>query len=395
MTERQAVKQSLIWGYSGHMFLLLTITFIAIKITQRLLPPLLPAIIDDLGITAFMAGIALTVLRITRASMQYPGGRVSDRLTRTTVLLPALVFVVVGLAFLSISTGYLVFLFGILLFGIGLGLFDPAARATLTDLFEEKRGRAFGLHLMGGDIAGILAAGVAVWIVAASTWRGAFLPLLVLILPAPLLLSRISREPMRVSRIDLGVRETASRLLGNTKMRWLLVVYSLFVFSISGMVGFLPTFLTEVHGFSFALASSAYALLYVVGTVAKPVAGAASDKFPRLPVVITGLLCGAGGLALLVFAPTPILALGGVAIYAVGHTAIPPPLQAYLMDLFPDDNVGGDFGAVRMTYLAIGSLGPAYVGFLASQVGYVPAFTSIIGFLLLAGLILLWISRTK
>jgi hypothetical protein len=49
---------------------------------------------------------------------------------------------------------------------------------------------------MGGDIAGILAAGVAVWIISASTWRGAFLPLLVIILPAPLLLSRLSREPI-------------------------------------------------------------------------------------------------------------------------------------------------------------------------------------------------------
>jgi MFS family permease len=96
-----------------------------------------------------------------------------------------------------------------------------------------------------------------------------------------------------------------------------------------------------------------------------------------------------------VFAHAPLLALVGVGVYAVGHTAIPPPLQAYLMDLFPDDNVGGDFGAVRMTYLAIGSFGPAYVGFLAGQFGYVPAFTTLIGFLLLAGLILLWISRTK
>lgn len=394
MTERPAGERSLITGYSGHMFLLLTITFVAIKITQRLLPPLLPAIIDDLGITAFMAGIALTLLRITRSSMQYPGGRVSDQLSRTTVLLPSLVFVVVGLAFLSVSTVYVVFLFGILLFGMGLGLFDPAARATLTDLFEEKRGRAFGLHLMGGDIAGILAAGIAVWIVSVATWRGAFFPLLLIILPAPILLYRLSREPVRASRIDVGIRATARRLLANRQMRWLLVVYSLFVFSISGMVGFLPTFLTEVHGFSFAFASSAYALLYVVGTVAKPVSGAASDRFPRLLVVVTGLACGAGGLALLVFAPTSILALVGVAVYAVGHTAIPPPLQAYLMDRFPDDNVGGDFGAVRMTYLAVGSLGPAYVGLVAGQLGYVAAFTSIIGFLSLAGVILLWISRS-
>lgn len=63
---------------------------------------------------------------------------------------------------------------------------------------------------MGRDIAGILAAGIAVWIVSFATWRGAFLPLLLLILPAPFLLSRLSRKPMQVSRIDVGVRETAS-----------------------------------------------------------------------------------------------------------------------------------------------------------------------------------------
>jgi predicted MFS family arabinose efflux permease len=393
MTESRAEKESLVTGYSGRVFLLLTITFITIKITQRLLPPLLPAIIDDLGITAFLAGIALTLLRITRASMQYPGGRVSDQLSRITVLLPSLLFSVVGLAFLSIPTGYLLFLFGIFLFGIGLGLFDPSARATLTDLFDEKRGRAFGLHLMGGDSAGILAAGISIWIVSVATWRAAFLPLLALLLPAPFLMYRLSREPIGVSRIDLGVRATAGRLLANSRMRWLLVVYSLFVFSISAVVGFLPTFLSEIHGFSFALASSAYALLYVVGTVAKPVAGTASDRLPRLRVVLVGLLCGGGGLALLVFAPTSIIAVVGVVIYAIGHTAIPPPLQAYLMDRFPDDNIGGDFGAVRMTYLAIGSLGPAYVGLVASKVGYVPAFTSIVGCFLLAGVILVWLSR--
>jgi len=394
MTDQRIEDESLMTGYSGRMFILLTVTFVAIKITQRILPPLLPEIIADLGITAFLAGIALTLLRITRASMQYPGGRVSDQLSRTTVLLPSLVLTILGLTLLSISSGYALFLLSILLFGMGLGLFDPAARATLTDLFDEKRGQAFGLHLMGGDIAGILAAGIAVWIVSVATWRGVFPPLLLFILPAPLLLYRLSREPFRLASVDNGLRDTAERLLADSRMRWLLVVYSLYVFSIGAVVGFLPTFLVEIHGFSFALASSAYALLYVVGTVAKPVAGGASDHFPRLLVVLIGLACGGGGLTLLVYAPTSILAVVGVGIYAVGHTAIPPPLQAYLMDRFPDDNVGGDFGAVRMTYLAIGSVGPAYVGLVASELGYVPAYTSIVGCFVLAGVILLWLSRS-
>lgn len=373
------------------MFLLITIVFITIKITQRMLPPLLPEIIADLGITTFLAGIALSVLTLTRASMQFPGGRISDQLSRTSVLLPSLGFIIIGLGILSVSTRYGVFLTGILFFGIGLGMFDPAARAMVTDLFVEKRGRAFGLHLTGGDVAGILAAGLAIWIVAISTWRGAFFPLLILLLPAPLFLYSWSRESLAISRVHVDIISTVVRLLRTVQMRRLILAYSMFVFVITGVVGFLPTFLADVHGFSFALASSSFAIIFAIGTAVKPVSGTLSDSYSRLSVVVIGLLIGIIGLGGLVSAPTQLIAVVAVVLYAIGQASVPPPLHAYLMDHFQDDTVGGDFGVVRMTYMIAGSMGPAYIGYIASVSGFIPAFASMIIVLFGACGLLLWV----
>lgn len=391
MNPDEQHPESLVRGYTGRMFLFLTIVFITIKITQRMLPPLLPEIISDLGITTFLAGIALSLLTLTRASMQFPAGRISDQLSRTSILLPSLVFIIFALGILSVSTGYGLFLTGIFFFGIGLGMFDPAARSMVTDLFVEKRGRAFGLHLTGGDVAGVLAAGLAIWIIAIATWRGAFFPLLLLLLPAPVILYSWSNESLAISRVNVDIISTVTRLLQTVKMRRLMIAYSMFVFGITGIVGFLPTFLTDVHGFSFALASSSFAVIFAVGMLAKPVSGTLSDSYPRLTVVIVGLLFGIIGVSGLVSAPTKAIAILAVVLYAIGQAAVPPALQAYLMDQFADETVGGDFGVVRMTYMVAGSLGPAYIGYIASVAGFVPAFASMIFVFLGSSGLLLWL----
>jgi hypothetical protein len=57
--------------------------------------------------------------------------------------------------------------------------------------------------------------------------------------------------------------------------------------------------------------------------------------------------------------------------------AYPPVMQAHLMDAFPADDVGGNFGAFRTVYMFIAALGPTYVGVAAEQLSYVTGFASI------------------
>jgi MFS-type transporter involved in bile tolerance (Atg22 family) len=52
------------------------------------------------------------------------------------------------------------------------------------------------------------------------------------------------------------------------------------------------------------------------------------------------------------------------------------------MGIFPDANMGGDFGILRLFYMGVGSLGPTYVGLVAQRANYDLAFFGIIGVLL-------------
>lgn len=381
-------------GHTGRIFVILTLILVSLQLTQRLLPPLLPEIIDNLAINAFLAGVALTLLRIARASMEYPSGRFADELSRSTVVLICVGTVIIGVSILSLSFTYGLFILGVLVFGVGFGLFSPASRALLSDVFKEKRGVAFGFHLMGGDLAGIFAAGIAIVIVAVATWRAAFLPLAIALVPILIGFYVVSREPITVGRVEIGIRETGGRLFKDPSLRWMLVVYSLFVGGSSGVISFLPTFLIDVHGFSFAFASSSFALVYAVGIVAKPVSGTLSDRMPRPPVAGGSLVLAAIGMFVVVLAPVQWLVIVGIVGYALGQRGVPPALQAFLMDRFPDETMGGDLGAMRTIYMSLGSLGPGFTGFVASTVGFVPAYLSLLLFFLTGGLIILWFSKT-
>ena len=383
-------EERLFTGHTGRLFLLLTAIWLFISLTSRMLPPLLPAIIDDLAITAFLGGVALTVERVMRAGAEFPSGRYADGLTRTTVLVGCIGCVILGLTLLSVSFSYVLFILGVAVFGLGRGLYTPAAIALLSDLFAEKRGIAIGFNKTGSELAGIAGAGIAVVIVSVATWRAAFLPLAALLVPLLAAFFLSSREPIRLAKVDLTVRETGRRVVAIPAVRWILVVYSLYVIASSGVSTFLPIFLIEVHGVSFAIASSAFALLYAVGIVSKPTSGFLSDRFPRLYVAGGGLFVGAVGLAILVMAPTETVAIAAVLLYAFGYRGLSPALQAYLMDSFPDSSMGGDFGAVRTVYLIVGSLGPAYAGFTASTIGFVPAFASFLLFYLVGAALLVW-----
>ncbi len=395
MVYQYDAKERIFGGHTGQFFLLITAVWLCVSLTSRLLPPLLPVIVDDLAITAFLAGAAITAQRMAQAGMEYPSGRFADSVSRTTVLLGCIAFAIIGLVLLSLATTYLILFVALVVFGIGHGMYAPSSRALLADMFRTKRGLAFGINMMGSEVAGILGAGIAIVVVAVATWRAAFLPIALLLIPLFVAVFLISREPTAVQSVTLDLRPTVGRILGDSTLRLVLVVYSLYVLAASGVATFLPLFLIEVHGVSFAIASAAFALLYVVGILVKPVGGYLSDMLPRLRVAGGSLVIAAGGLGILVVAPSTLVALGGVVVYAAGYRGLPPGLQAFLMDRFPDEHMAGDLGAMRTVYMFIGSLGPAYAGLAAGTVGFVPAFVSFLLFYLIGSAILLWVSRGR
>lgn len=391
MAHEVTTHERLTAGYTGRLFAALTVGYFAIMLGKRLLPPLLPVIIEDLAITAAGAGIALSALNVMRAGTQYPGGRIADQLTRKTVLIGSLALAILGFGLLTFAVTFWLLLVGVSILGAALGAFVPADRALLSDLFEDKRGRAFGFHFSASDVTGILAAGGAVAVVAVGPWQLAFVFAIPVLAAVILLLHRWGREEVRIDRVDIGVRETVGRLFGTPRFRWVVAAYSFRTFATQSVTNFLPAFLVAAHGFSFAFASGAFALRFAVGLVAKPSAGILADRISRPGIAVVSLFVTGLGIVLLIVAPSVPLILGGVIVYAVGQKSFSTPMQAYLMDSFPDDSMGGDFGATRATYMGVGSLSPAVIGFIAAATSFPIAYATTLLFVAIAAGMVLWL----
>ncbi|MFC6719226.1 MFS transporter [Natrialbaceae archaeon GCM10025810] len=340
--------------------------------------PLLPAIIADLEVTAFQAGLGLSIMWGLNAIGQYPGGRISDETGRKTVLVVALLGFVAGFAVVVASSTFLGYLIGVAVVGICSGAYPATGYTYLSELYSHRRGKAFGIYTGLWDVGGGVSAGVAAAAISLGEWRLAFPPIAVLAVLVASLIHRWSAEPYAFVRVSFDFRETVRRTLATREIVALVVAYCLFMIVWQGSVGFLPTFLQHERGLSSGVAATAFASLFAVGMVAKPVAGHLADRFGHLRLSLCSLALGVAGLCVVsVAGSTPVL-LAGVVVFAAGLMSFTPPMLAHVTSLLPDVRAGGDLGAFRTVYMSVGSLGSTYVGFVADATSYSVAFAGLL-----------------
>lgn len=364
------------------------------KTARNLLPPLLPSISTDLALSPTMAGVGLSVATIAYGVVQYPGGHLSDVWSSRGVLLWGLGLVAVGAGLFILSASVGGFLLAAGVAGVGLGIYGPADRAELTRLFARHRGLAFGVNTTATDIGGIAATAIATVVIGVGLWRLGFLPVIILAVLAMVVLQNRLEGPLRPQRLQLPVRATMARVLIRPPVRKIIIGYTSFEIVVGGLVGFLPTYLSVVHGYATSTAIQLYGLLFVVGLVIRPLAGRGSDHLPRPVIALGGVGIAAAGISLLVLGQGVWVSALAIVLFGIGQKGFPPVMQAYLMDGFDPATMGGDLGFTRSVYLAGGALGPLIVGSVAGVAGFQVAFGVLVMITLLTGGILLDAQRT-
>lgn len=395
MAERVSGRREerLFTSYSGRIANVMALGGFLTFLGRSVIPPLLPSIVEDLSLTTSQAGLVMTVLFLAYALLQYPGGRLSDRLSRKTLIVASLSVSVVGCVSLILARTHATLLVGVALLGAGQGVYIPTSRGLIADLFVDRRSAAFGIQVGANSAGSAVAAGLAVAVLSVATWQAAFVPTALGFAVVIVLIHQWSRERYHVERVTFAVGETFDRLFTTRRMLILLASYSLFAAVWVGTLSFLPSYLQAEKSMTVALSSTAYALFFVAGIVASPVAGQLGDRVPRLPLcaAMSGVTL-VGIVVLLVGESLPVV-LGGVAVLGAGCFSMPPVLQSVLMGLFPDDSLGGDFGALRTVYTGVGALGPAYVGFVAERESFGLALVTFIGCLAVAAIGFLVVDR--
>lgn len=350
----------------------------ASMVIRLVLAPMLPSIIEDLSISTAQAGLALSVMWGLGALLQFPGGRFADTFSRKTVLVASPLFLVGGAVLLALAPTFAFFVVGTALVGAATGLYLPTAVVQISDLYKDRQGRAIGLNTGFLNLGGVVAAGLGVYAVANWGWRSAFVAPGVVLLFVATFLHRWHGDVYQYGLVAPELRTTARRLVSITQIRWVLVASMLFAFTWQATTGFLPTYLIIEKGFSPTRATNAFATLFAVGMLINPVAGSLGDRLTYWTVAAGAALVCTVGLVAVVVTNHPWTTLGGVALFAAGLASFWPVIGAQILSVLPEETRAGDYGAVRMLYIGIGSLGPAYVGIVADRFDYTVAFTGLI-----------------
>tara|TARA_A100001037_G_C15153837_1_gene641855 strand:+ start:15226 stop:16395 length:1170 start_codon:yes stop_codon:yes gene_type:complete len=382
--------------HRNKILLISTIGWGLVQATQFVFPPMLPNIMEDLSITVFQAGVAMTILNIAYAIGMYPGGKFSDQLTRVTLIILGISMTIFGLIFIGSLPIYSAFLLGVIILGFGRSTFSIPTRTRIAELFGERKGRALGILFIGTELGGLIGSGLALVVVyLVVSWQWAFIPLIMGLLITGISYHKTSQENYLIKSVSLDIKDTVKRIWNSKGLLGLIISYGLLWVATLSVLTFLPLYLQEAKGFSPELATVVFAFLFIIGMITKPIAGEISDRIERPKVALGGLLLSIGAMIWLVIAPSPTYIGLAVVAFSIGYKAQPPVIESLLVDMMEDEYRGGDLGAAKTIATGIGALGPAYIGFVVERAGYDIAFLGLVGFLSASALIVAYMTFTN
>ena len=373
------------WRYQQTALLLCTFAFMATMAARLAISPLVPAITDDFAVSNAALGTALSLMWATYALTQFPSGIFGDRFGERRVILVALGLTAIASVLLAVSPSYEFFVLFTIVLGVGAGLHYTVATTYLTKQFADT-GRAIGLHIAGGPVAGLVAPIAATLIAVRYGWRAGVL--LGFFVAAPIFVLFAWRiRPTEPDRPEQPMRERAElgamvELLSRPSIAYTTLLSFLCAFVWQATASFLPTFFAEGQGLSPAIASALFSLYFVVHGLTQPLMGGLSDRIGRDSAAIVTMSAGIVGYGLLVVAGSLPQFVAGVLFIGLAMSW-GAPIQSRFMDLLGASERGTGFGLVRTAYMTTGATGSVVVGILADLYGWDVSFTLLAGIMIL------------
>jgi MFS family permease len=341
-----------------------------------MLPLIFLAIIDEYGVSvqsiAFLAAIgsfASGMFQLSYAGMT----RVVSR--RKILGVGGIVFGA-GFALQALATSFATFAIPNVASRIGGSPQHPVGNGLLAEQFPpERRGFAISAHIAGGNVGTVIVALVGAPLIAAIGWRGSSvvfgLPAIAIAI-AILLLVR-ERGTDRVAAVAAGsVRSAFRKILHDRDLLWL------YLTSILGGGGrglgvvnlFVLIYLTQVLGFDAGTAGLMYGALIVFSVPMPLIAGWASDRVGRKPLIIGVYLGGALGFVVFLLAGQSLVWLwAGIILMGLFSFAESPQLQALLGDIAPPAIRDASYALYFTLAFGVGSLWVALYGVIIDRAG--------------------------
>ncbi|MBI2540411.1 MAG: MFS transporter [Deltaproteobacteria bacterium] len=288
---------------------------------QQFYPVVLPSLKTGLGLNDVQVGALNSARQFTMGALDLPLGMLADAVGRHRALILASAIVSMGAAYLLMGIAPYFFwaIVGSALVGLGTSLWHPAATASLSNKFPERRATALAVHGMGATVGDTLTPLGVGFLLVTFPWDTT---LQMQIVPALLLgflvwrglagfFENADSHPSRAGQI----REIVN-LARNPLFIWLSVSIGLFQMGRLVVQTFLPIYLQEHLGYSPLVLGFYIALQHAMGTVSQPILGFLSDRFGRKATLFPSFIA-LGVLFALIAVVQPGIQLGLV-ISAIG-----------------------------------------------------------------------------
>jgi predicted MFS family arabinose efflux permease len=373
----------MIWRYQHTTLLICTFAFFATMMARLVISPVVPDIVTGFDVSNAAVGLALSMMWGAYALTQFPSGILADRFGERAIILTALGGTGVASVLVTIAPSYLLFTIAVVLLGAVAGLHYSVATSLLARTFDET-GRAIGIHVAGGPVAGLAAPIVATTIAASYGWRAAVLIGAVFALPTFFIFARFIRwiapsHPDQTLRERLKLGPLVSLLL-RPEIAYTTVLSLFGAFTWQATASFLPAFLQQMKGFTPATAGLLFSIYFLVHGASQPVIGSLSDRYSRDALVAVVFAFGVLGYGLLLAAQTIEIAVAAIIVVGMAMSW-GAPLQSRFMNVLSDSEQGAGFALVRTVYMTLGASGSLVTGLIADLFDWATAFGFLAAFM--------------
>ena len=268
--------------------------FVLAHFTHHLLPallvPLMPMIRDEFALDYTKSGLLLSVFSLSYGISHLPAGWLADRIGARILITIAICGVALAGLLVGLSQTYTMMLGSIALMGVLGGGYHPASPPLISASVEPKnRGRALGIHLIGGSSSFFLAPLIGAAIAVALGWRA---PFIILVVPTIafgiifyVLLGRLVEKNKDKHRsISSPEHPTIPQRPHHLVPFIILATFTAAV--LFSAISFIPLFLVDNFGLTEEAAAAFFAIIYFAGLLASPLGGYLSDRFGRVSVLL-------------------------------------------------------------------------------------------------------------
>lgn len=337
---------------------------------MMLLPPLMPLIKSDLGISYEAIGFILTVYNLITIVTQTPMGFVVDRLGPRVLLIAGLAVGGVSLIVAGMSQSYWVLMAAFAFLGLANAVYHPADYTILSGTISPTRmGRAFGAHNFLGYIG--FAMGPPIMLAASALWgwRGALTCAGAIGLVIGLVILWQS-DALRGDRAPApkpdgaGEQAGGARLLTSTPVLMALLFYVFSAVGSTAISGFSVVALQALYATPLEFGNAALTGFLAAASIGVAVGGVLADR-TRYHDRIAAVGLGSTTLMVLIVGNIDlgsVLVVTVMTLAGLMHGAINPSRDMLVRAITPPGQTGKVFGFVTSGFSIGGMVMPPILG---------------------------------